>query len=579
MKMKSKIPFFQFPLHDHIQTGDFVQLVEDNGTTSIKKLDPDIELLWHEEGHRSSDAWLLSVATDSMGHIHMVGKFTHHLSLGSFSLLQSDDKSLGLFYAQISPEGKWINVFKIGSIKTPDLVDLLIKVSDENIFIVGGFNGILSLEKDLLDPSVSVSLEPDDRFYVLKLTRNGKIQYVTTGKGVNNENLDFDIDGDNNVYVTGVFTGSASFGGKSICNDTKSNECSTTNYSLFVSKINHSGVYEWVRHSIGSGAASSYAIAVSKNGNVYITGVYNGTVAFDPTSPPLVSPRRLLSVFLVRYNTHGNINWIFTSKFDPSWLNNMSLNTDAVNMVIGESLSLDKDENIYLTGIANGNILFGDNLIDASPQCVYIAKFDPQSDVKWIKLIEVTPPLQEHHGIHPRLTTESNGHSYLFGYFNYHVQVDHFNLSSSERDSSFFLEFDPEGKCQSGQVIEGLIQNHDHSIVTDHHGSVVVVGGFINLVQIGHNDDNDIEELLQIIGHSQKSPIVMKFGRQRPSLIGLVIEKTDCEGHVIFGPIWELPKLQSGKDYYLTPRGDLTLDKPLNWFLGTALDGRNLYIH
>lgn len=87
------------------------------------------------------------------------------------------------------------------------------------------------------------------------------------------------VDGKGNVYLTGEFTGTATFG-----------EFTLTSNKLmdfFIAKVDPKGKFLWVRSGGGSKIDRGYAITVDDAGNSYVTGHYESTDAkFEEVSLP-----------------------------------------------------------------------------------------------------------------------------------------------------------------------------------------------------------------------------------------------------------------------------------------------------
>ncbi len=115
-----------------------------------------------------------------------------------------------------------------------------------------------------------------------------------------------EVDDLGNTYTTGYFTDTADF-------DISSGEAMLTSqgfYDIFVSKHDSDGNFEWVR-GIG-GAGFEYAVGVSFDpfGNVFVTGVYEGTVDFDPGAGEyLLSSSGGLDIFILKLNSQGDFVW------------------------------------------------------------------------------------------------------------------------------------------------------------------------------------------------------------------------------------------------------------------------------
>jgi hypothetical protein len=85
------------------------------------------------------------------------------------------------------------------------------------------------------------------------------------------------LDGSGNVYTTGYFTGTANFNPGGTFNLTSAGD-----RDIFVAEFNPSGAFVWAGAMGGSGLDQATSIAVDGSGNLYTTGLYNGTADFDP---------------------------------------------------------------------------------------------------------------------------------------------------------------------------------------------------------------------------------------------------------------------------------------------------------
>jgi hypothetical protein len=164
---QNKKTLFQFNHRGEGKTGDLVQITHDDDEISSSRLDPDTELLWHRLGFKSENSWNTSSATDNVGNIYVIGKFKGSFSLGNYHLRNT--KGVGIFLVKSTPNGECTWVWKIGNITGPDIdcADLYIRISNESIFIVGGFNGNLDLEDNIYDLGVSKSIDADDTVFLI----------------------------------------------------------------------------------------------------------------------------------------------------------------------------------------------------------------------------------------------------------------------------------------------------------------------------------------------------------------------------------------------------------------------------
>lgn len=84
------------------------------------------------------------------------------------------------------------------------------------------------------------------------------------------------VDASGNVYVTGSYNGTATFG--------TTTKTSAGGEDIFVAKYNSSGVLQWVQSAGGTSEDWGNGIAVDGSGNVYVTGRYGSPATFGNNS-------------------------------------------------------------------------------------------------------------------------------------------------------------------------------------------------------------------------------------------------------------------------------------------------------
>ncbi len=218
--------------------------------------------------------------------------------------------------------------------------------------------------------------------FIAKYNTSGTLQWLRRGGG---ENVDFSngivVDGSENVYVTGMFQGTANFNTPSAIG---SNELiSAGSNDIFIAKYNTSGTLQWLRRGGGTSSLDSgLGIAVDGIGNVYCTGYFDGTANFN--TPSAIGSNELISagsidIFIAKYNTSGTLQWLRrgggTSSLDS-----------------GLDIAIDASGKVYCTGYfsltANFNTpsAIGSNeLISAGSYDIFIAKYNTSGTLEWLR--------------------------------------------------------------------------------------------------------------------------------------------------------------------------------------------------
>jgi hypothetical protein len=148
-----------------------------------------------------------------------------------------------------------------------------------NVYSTGYFGGTVDFDPGAGIYNLSTTLGGD--IYVSKLDVSGNFLWAKAiiGNTTSNEiGYDIVVDNSQNVYFTGVFTGTADFDPSAgVYNLT------TTAYSnAYVCKLDGNGNFSWAINWGDASSDDAKSIAIDNNQNLYITGFYVNTVDFDP---------------------------------------------------------------------------------------------------------------------------------------------------------------------------------------------------------------------------------------------------------------------------------------------------------
>jgi hypothetical protein len=170
-------------------------------------------------------------------------------------------------------------------------------------------------------------------------------------------------DASGNCYVTGSFSGTATFG--------STNVSSTGGYDIFIARYDAAGQFVWVRQA-GSASAEieeGRGVALDTAGNVYVTGGFAGTASFGGTN--LVSSGGL-DIFLAKYTATGELLWARNAG-------------GAADFEYGLSIAFDPVGNVFVTGQFQGAASFGStNLVGRGGFDVFLAKYDLAGNLIWL---------------------------------------------------------------------------------------------------------------------------------------------------------------------------------------------------
>lgn len=182
-------------------------------------------------------------------------------------------------------------------------------------------------------------------------------------------------DNNGNIYIAGRFMATVDFDpGTGTANRTASN---TLGAEAFLLKLDPNGNFLWVNHLAsvtGSSVSSALDVQVDSNGDVVISGSFQGTIDADPSAgTAALIATGVNDAFIAKYTAAGNHLW---SKAIGSTGNDYAY-----------SISIDQDT-VYCTGRFSNTMTIGtDNLTSAGGYDIFLSKFDPNGNSVWNKSI------------------------------------------------------------------------------------------------------------------------------------------------------------------------------------------------
>ena len=225
--------------------------------------------------------------------------------------------------------------------------------------------------------------------------------------------------------------------------------------------------YEWAKGA-GTGDRTDVADCITTDieGNVYIGGTFqNRTITFGNITLFKTTPNdNIRNVFLVKYDSKGNVKWAKSAKGSDFDDNANGITTDALG-------------NVYMVGSFGSNSITFDS-ITLHGKGLYIVKYDSNGNVLWAKTS--TSRLQD---AYISAVTDSSGNVYVVGDFNSdslmfdsikiynHSIVNNFNL--------VLVKYDSEGHVKWAKSTGGNKRDVTTCISIDKiENNIYVVGNF-----------------------------------------------------------------------------------------------------
>lgn len=277
-----------------------------------------------------------------------------------------------------------------------------------------------------------------------------------------------------NVYSSGGFALNADFDPDTGITSISSNG----QHDIFVQKLDKDGGLLWVKSMGGTGFDISRAITIDSRGNLYITGVFNGTVDFDPNSgvSNLTSAGSSDS-FIQKLDSLGNLIWVKQLRA-VAWVEGLSIAVDGNdNLLIAGSFSSDSfNPGVDFNPGAGVASLVSNGSFDA-----FILKLDNNGIFQWVKHVGSSGGESI-----VSISVDQSNNVIGIGSFQYVVDFDP-GVGVSNRHSNgggdiFILKLDRNGIFKWVRTMGGNRTDNGSGIVTDSIGNIYTTGDFKDVV-------------------------------------------------------------------------------------------------
>ena len=304
---------------------------------------------------------------------------------------------------------------------------------DGNSYVTGGYVGAAYFGSYYLPGSGNFDV------YVAKMDVDGNWMWATKAGGTDDDRgycITHDAAG--NIYVSGIFNGTATFGSYSL-----------TGYGyndIFVAKMDQNGVWQWAAKAGGAGHDNGMAIKVDGAGNSYVTGYFNELATFG-------------SYTLTGYGAYD----IFVAKLDQNGVWQWATKAGGNSGDIGFGIAMDDESNCYVTGSFQDTATFGlFSLTSSGESDIFVAKLD--ADGSWVWAAKAGGISYDTAN---SITIDGDYNCYVTGYFKEIAVFGLFSLTSSGESDIFVAKIDQNGTWQLAEKAGGIGDENGQGIVLD----------------------------------------------------------------------------------------------------------------
>ena len=290
--------------------------------------------------------------------------------------------------------------------------------------------------------------------FVAKMDINGNWLWAKQAGGTDyHGGYGIAVDANGNSYVTGYFSGSATFGTTTL---------TSSGYDdIFVAKLDSSANWLWAKQAGGTSSDIGYGIAVDAYGNSYVTGYFKssscsfGTITLNSSGYE--------DIFVAKMDSNGNWMW--------------AKQAGGTSEDGGTSIAVDANGNSYVTGSFKESANFGTTTLTSSGSWdIFVAKIDHNGNWLWAKQAGGT---DNNGGI--SIAVDANGNSYVTGgFYGSSCSFSTITLinSSIEYSDIFVAKIDYNGNWLWAKQAGGTGYDAGYGIAVDTNGNSYVTGEF-----------------------------------------------------------------------------------------------------
>jgi len=419
------------------------------------------------------------MVVDREGNVYTTGYIRGTIDLDPgdevFELTSSGDRDM--FIQKLDPNGNFLWAGRIGG-NGLDWGAGIVLDNDGNIYVTGFFEGNIDLNPT--SGFTSANSEGGIDSFIIKLGTNGNFIWGKSLGGSNSDyGLDVTFDKLNNVYVSGYFSRTVDFDpGDEVFEMTSNGQI-----DIYILKLDQDGEFNWAKQFGGPQSDRGISVDVDTSGNVFLAGVFNMDVDFDPSENEfLLTSQGSEDIFVLRLDEEGALVWAKSFGGDmQDWCS---------------SMKCDNYGNIYLTGYFNSEVNFDEEGNDGfmssnGDDDVYVLKLSIEGKFQWVK------QLAGESGENGRaLAVDIFGNVTVAGHFESTVDFDpgpdeYFLSSNGERDI-FVTKLNIDGDFLWTSQIGGAEDDLCFGLTSDMIGATFLTGSFRGAVDFNPGTETEI---------------------------------------------------------------------------------------
>lgn len=385
---------------------------------ACKKDPKQLQYRWSKQAGGLSQDYGKGIAVDAAENSYVTGVFSDSAIFVTDTLTSAGAQDI--FLAKFDGTGQLRWAIRAGGLEVDEGHGIAVDAHG-NIAIVG------SSQREPSARAMAATQTDSADVFIARYDNSGKLLWskYAGGSGADRGTA-IAHDSAGNSYVTGYFQGEAVFGeGEARATILKS----AGHTDVFIAKYDANGNLLWARRAGGASADTGFAIATDYPGNCFITGAFQGAVAFgeEASAATMLTSAGAGDVFVARYDSEGNLLW--------------AKSAGGPQLDQGKSLAVDARSNCYVTGQFVQHAIFADKTLNGfDAEDVFVAKYESSGKLQWVKRAG-----GERQDLGESISMGADNSVYVSGEFTKSASFDDMKLESEDERDIFVAKYDSTG--------------------------------------------------------------------------------------------------------------------------------------
>lgn len=414
--------------------------------------EPPPEIEWARKAGSGESEQGRAIAADASGNIYVTGYFSETTSFGTTNLVSSGTEDV--FVAKYTPAGALLWARRAGGNEYDEGRGIAVDGSG-NVYVTGLFQNTASF------PGTNLSSSGASDVFIAKYNTQGTLLWARKAGGNGyDEAYALAIDGAGQVYITGAFEGTATFGSTMLTN-------ASSALDIFVAKWDSNGTFQWARRAGGAYDDAGNGLAVDAETNVLVTGFFSTNAAFGSTN--IIAPGLSGDIFIAKYNASGTLQWVRQA--------------GGANHDTGQAVAVDAWGNILVTGQFRISASFSGTNVTGNGPDIFVARYNPAGQLHWVRRAGGNDPIYGDAGWGIR--ADAAGNAYVSGHFSGTASFGSTNIATAAFNDVFVAKYATNGQTVWVERVGGIGIDIGYALALDGSNNVSVTGFFYETATAG----------------------------------------------------------------------------------------------